>query len=84
TSYRGGATTIAGLAALQVVSGNLSLSHNSLLQDLSPLSQITGVAGDFSITHNDGFSDGTAEALRDAIGVGNIGGTILIEDNTGP
>ncbi len=84
TSYRDGAATISGLSALQSVRGDLSLSHNSLLQDLSALHQITVVSGNFSITDNNGFSDSEAELLRDAIGVANIGGTIQIQGNTGP
>jgi len=74
--------TLDGFDSITSVGGELKASGNSLLIDLAGYFGVTSVGGHFKIQNNPLLPTvAQAEALRDSIGVGNIGGNIVISGN---
>ena len=63
------------------VGGGLTLHNNLILADVTALHDLPAVPGDFTVTNNGWLYTSEATALRDAIGVANIGGTVTISGN---
>ena len=78
-----GLLSLDGATALRSVGGNLHISDDDLLTSLSGLHGIEQLGGDLIVTGNAALTVSEADALRDAIGVANIGGAIVLEDNGG-
>lgn len=72
-------TSISGFGSLRTIGQDLILDHNDALTDISGLMGIDTVGRHFSSTGN-GLTTAQAAALRDAIGVSDIGGTITISE----
>ena len=72
-----------GLEKLPELGSSLSLEHNASLRDVQDLHGLESVGGSFSIRDNTALPDAEAEALRDAIGTSNIGGSVTISGNAG-
>lgn len=75
--------SVDGLRSLTAIEGSLLIYLNPDLTQLRELHGITMVGERLSITNNAMLPTCEAEALRDAIGVENIGGTISIAENAG-
>jgi hypothetical protein len=73
---------ITALAGLRRV-GTLLLRNNFGLADVTPLYGIESLSGDLIIEDNTALGTAGAEALRDAIGVENIAGFVVIDGNDG-
>ena len=67
--------------SLQEIGGDLQISENTVLDDITGLYAIHSIGGYLAITINPSLPTAQAEALRDTIGVGNIGGSVYIWDN---
>jgi len=76
-----GVAAISGFTGLEEIGDDLQLSSNTNLTDLSGLMGVEEVDGDLTITWNAQLPTATAEALRDAIGTSNIGGSVTIANN---
>ena len=74
-------TSLSGLESLQSVSAGLTITTNGALTSLSGLESLQS-SGGLSITNNRVLPNCLAIALRDRIGLGNIGGPIRISDNS--
>ena len=61
--------------------GDLFLWGNASLLSVSDLDGIQQLGGDLNISNDTSLGTDAAEALRDAIGTDNIGGTITIAGN---
>ncbi|MBT3221025.1 MAG: hypothetical protein HN348_18235, partial [Proteobacteria bacterium] len=72
---------LSGLSAITVIYEDLEIAGNDQLGDVSALHNVTSVGGDFSVMDNQSLATVDAEALRDAIGISNIGGTVTISGN---
>jgi hypothetical protein len=72
--------TVDGFPSLSVL-GELQMSTNSSLTDVTGLHDVTAIVGDLTVADNPSLPTSAAEALRDAIGIENIGGTITISGN---
>ena len=68
-------------ASLREISGALYLYGNHSLSDISGLFDLETVGAEFYVVGNVSLPTYQAEALRDAIGIGNIGGAITIYGN---
>ena len=77
----GALTDFDDLTGLTNVQDHLLIENNISLNDVTGLHTLGQVGGDFSVIDNTALSTNNAEALRDAIGAGNIGGTITISGN---
>ncbi len=75
--YCSSLSSITGMGSLRAITGDLSLYANTSLTDVSGLMNIDTVGGVFHLQSN-GLSTAQAEALRDAIGVSDIGGGVYI------
>ena len=70
------------LPELKEVTGNIIITYNEFLKDISELSGLKSVGGEFKITHNDALATSDAEALRDQVTQdGGIKGAVTIEGN---
>ena len=74
-------TSLDGLEDLVSIGGMLRLDDNEYLSDVMALHGVISVGSDFTITDNLELLTADAEALRDAIGTSNIGGTVTIGGN---
>ena len=74
-------TSFNGLENLLTIGEDLHIKDNVVLTDVSALHGVTSVGEDFVVKDNTSLPTADAEALRDAIGVTNIGGTVLIIGN---
>lgn len=75
-------TTVSGFSTLtEIVAGNLEIRNNNQLTDLSGLFGIESVGGDVVIEGNDALTDAYAWTLVNAIGVGNITGSVTVSGN---
>jgi len=79
--FSGSLVDFSGLENLEVIGGDFMVDWNSVLSDVRALHGITSVGSDFTITDNTELLTEDAEALRDAIGTDNIGGTVTISGN---
>ena len=70
-----------GLAALQTIGGGLTITDDHSLTSLTGLQAVTSVGGDLVIRDNPVLPTSQAEALRDTIGLANIGGVVTILNN---
>jgi hypothetical protein len=75
---------LSGLDGLSSIGGKLHIYTHSVLIDVSALENVASVGLDFNVSGNWCLETAAAEAVRDAIGTSNIGGTITIVGNTGP
>ncbi|HMV68682.1 MAG TPA: hypothetical protein PKA64_17655 [Myxococcota bacterium] len=66
------------------MTGELAIEDNPALTALDGLGALQRVSGPLVIRGNAALPQATAEALRDRIGQGNIGGVAVIEDNAPP
>ena len=71
---------VLSLPALERVGDFLMLAGNAQLSQLQ-LEELEFVGGDFYITDNPSLPAAAAEALRSAVGDGNIGGDVVISGN---
>ena len=78
-----GLTSLSGLDNILTMGGSVTLMMNDSLADLSALHNVTAIEGDLSITDNTSLPTCEAETLSSQIGVGNISGSITIENNNG-
>lgn len=70
------------LPELKEITGNIVITYNEFLKDISELSGLKSVGGEFKITHNDALTTTAVEALRDQVtGKDGIKGTVTIEGN---
>jgi len=76
-------TDLDGLSSLREIGNGLLINGNAALTRIQGLHGVTSVAGDLIVGDNPLLPTCEAEALRDAIGIANIQGTIQIENNTG-
>jgi hypothetical protein len=67
-----------GLEALEIVHGNLGVSHHALLADLDGLASLRVVGGDFYIRSNTSLHDAEAHALAERV---TVGGSLDIRGN---
>jgi hypothetical protein len=67
--------------AVKTIGGTLSFESNPLVTSLAGLLDIESVGADFSVVDNVTLPTAEATALRDAIGVADIGGTVTISGN---
>jgi hypothetical protein len=87
TIYIQGNDSLANLDELETLTDGMLLNgveieYNGALTSIAALRNIQGINFDLTITDNPILPTiGEAEALRDAIGVGNIGGSITISGN---
>lgn len=72
---------LASFASVRTVGGRLSITSNDLLTSVTGLAGIESVSGDVDISWNDLLGDAAAQALVDAIGEENIGGTVTVRGN---
>lgn len=79
-SVMSGMYTLGWATGLTGINGSLNISGNYQLGDLTGLYNVAYVTGDFTISDNDRISTAQARALRDDIGVANIGGTITFTE----
>ncbi|MBK9370062.1 MAG: hypothetical protein IPN01_27800 [Deltaproteobacteria bacterium] len=70
--------SLTGFEGLTTLDDELYVYWNNDLTDIEPLFSLQSVGGDFTFSYNDSLSRARAEALRDTIGLGNIGGTVKI------
>ena len=70
-----------GLENLTSIGADLKIDQCDTLSDVTALHGVTSVGADFTVTDNTILSTTDAEALRDAIGTSNIGGTVTISGN---
>jgi hypothetical protein len=68
-------------SSLRTITGSLIVMMNPALKSLNDLSALTSVGASFSVQNNAVLPTACAEALRDQVGLVNIGGTILISGN---
>jgi len=74
--------TIDGFPVLGPVGNELKVDSNTVLITMNGLFNVTSVGGHFKIEDNPILStQWQAEGLRDAIGVSNIGGNVIINGN---
>ena len=74
--------TIGGFDVLVDVGSELKLSQNSVLTDIGGLFGVGSVGTHLKLENNSLLPTvGQCEALRDAIGVANIGGSVIITGN---
>lgn len=73
--------TAAGVGPPLDVGADLVFDDNDSLVDVSTFHTVTGVSGDLQVTDNTALPTANADALRDAIGIGNIGGAVDISGN---
>ena len=66
------------LPELKEVTGNIIITYNESLKDISELSGLKTVGGEFKVTHNDELATTAVEALRDQC---TIKGAVTIEGN---
>ncbi len=76
-------TNLTGLENITSVGGNLHIDSNDVLTSLAVLNNVSSVGYLLLIEDNINLPTCEAERLRDEIGIGNIGGEITIENNTG-
>ena len=73
--------TLLGLEGVRNVGGSLILEENDVLVDVEALHGVVSIGLDLLILGNGLLVTADAEALRDAIGVSDIGGTVTISGN---
>jgi len=74
---------LTGLDSVRTIDGDLAINGHVQLDSVVELMEVEAVGGNFSVQNNTLLSDADGEALRDAIGSENIGGTITIGGNGG-
>jgi len=74
-------TSAQGLENLTSITDDLVILENSGLADVGALHGIQTVGGDFMVMDNPSLSAADAQALLDAIGAENVGGTVTIMGN---
>ncbi len=74
---------LTGLNTVRTIEGDLMIDGHVQLGSLVDLMDVISVGGDLSVQNNTVLSGADGEALRDAIGEENIGGTITISGNGG-
>lgn len=79
--YNDALPNIDGLSGVTSIGGRLFIERNESLLTVSGLRGTENIAGDFIIEDNTALPTSDAEALRDAIGIANIGGTVTISGN---
>jgi hypothetical protein len=72
---------ISGLTALTAVGGDLVIDDNRLLAARSGLTALDTIGGSLVITSNERLPLATAEALRDQVGIDDIGADVVILNN---
>jgi len=71
-----------GLETLTIIEEqDFTVSSNHVLADVTALHGLTSIGDAFTISDNVDLLTEDAEALRDAIGTENIGGTVTISGN---
>ena len=76
-------TSLSGFDAFTDIGRDLTIKNNGVLTDVTALHDVTDVARHFTVEDNVTLTTTAAEALRDAIGESNIGGTVTISGNDG-
>ena len=76
-----GFESFSGLESLTTIGADLLIDGWDFLTDVTALHGVTSVGADFTVTDNDTLLTADAETLRDAIGLGNIGGSVTISGN---
>lgn len=79
-----GLVSLSGLDNLRSVGNDASIVLNDQLADITGLHGIESVGDDLIVTDNPMLTDDQAYALRDAIGLENIGGYVVVMDNREP
>lgn len=76
-----GLQSLAGLECITIVTGDVAITANDELIDLTGLVAIGSIGGDLRITDNLELPMSSAHAVADRIGEGNVGGSVIIERN---
>ena len=69
------------MPSLQSIGGTFTIQNNPELNDVTALHGVGSVSGAMTISDNDCLDNNDALLLRDAIGMNNISGGILIYSN---
>jgi hypothetical protein len=73
--------SFAGFESLDTVGLQLLIQANNSLTDVTALNGVTSIGSSLQILDNDSLPTAAAQALADAIGAENVGGSVIINGN---